>query len=147
MLTVPARAALRAAGLRATAARMQVLDAVDAAAHPLTHAELAALPGLAGLDEITLYRTLTTLGEAGLVHRVIGLDGVWRCAPQPSGPGGCPGNHPHFLCTGCRRMSCLVDQPLPRVAVPPGAIVHGRQFVAHGLCAACAAPADASQAR
>ena len=136
--TDPARATdpLRAAGLRRTPARVAVLDALRASPHPLTHAALAA--ALAPLDEVTLYRTLTTLEKAGLVHRAIGLDGAARYGANAPGASGCPGNHVHFFCTTCGTMACLHDQPMPRVHVPAGARVDGRSFVVHGRCAACA---------
>ena len=133
-----ARDRLHAAGLRATAGRVAALVAIEAADRPLTHAELSALPGLAELDPITLYRLLDAFAERGLVHRVQGTDGTWRTAAQPRAQAGCPGNHPHFLCEGCGAMTCLTDQPLPRVQVPEGAVVRGRNFVAFGRCAACA---------
>ena len=133
---------LHAAGLRATAGRVAALVAIESAERPLTHAELSTLPGLAGLDPITLYRLLDAFAERGLVHRVQGTDGTWRTAAQPRGQAGCPGNHPHFLCEGCGAMACLSDQPLPRVLVPPGAVVRGRNFVVYGRCAACAARAE-----
>lgn len=132
---------LRAAGLRRTPARIAVLAHLDARACPTSHADLHAVPALADIDDITLYRTLATLVEAGLVHRVHGIDGVWRYCAQPQERAGCPGNHAHFQCTACGAMSCLLDQPLPRVTVPAGAQVDGRHFVVHGRCVACAAPA------
>lgn len=130
---------LRAAGLRRTPARIAVLTRIEALARPVSHAELAALPDLAGLDDITLYRTLAALEEAALVHRIHGIDGVWRYCAQPEGVRGCPGNHAHFLCTTCGTMECLLDQPMPRVAVPEGAVVDGRHFLVNGRCARCAA--------
>lgn len=133
------RDALRAAGLRRTPARIAVLSHLEALDRPVSHAELAARPELAAHDQITLYRTLHALEEAGLVHRVTGLDGVRRYAAQPHGRPGCPGNHAHFLCTACGAMTCLLDQPMPRVEAPPGAEVQGRHFLATGRCAGCVA--------
>lgn len=130
---------LRAAGLRRTHARVQVLGVIRDVGRPLTHAELARRADLAEMDAITLYRTLATLEEAGLVHRVHGIDGVWRTCAHPEQPVGCPGNHAHFLCTCCGAMQCLVDQPMSRVAPPPGASVESRHFVAVGRCAVCLA--------
>lgn len=128
---------LRAAGLRRTPARVAVLAAVRRADGPLTHAQILATSEASGLDAITLYRTLAALEQARLLHRVHGVDGAWRACAQPEGRNGCPGNHIHFQCTSCRAMSCLVDQPMPRVLAPPGARVEGRNFVAFGRCAAC----------
>lgn len=127
---------LRAAGLRRTPARLAILARIDALDRPVTHGELLGEPELRTLDDITVYRTLATLVASGLVHRVQGLDGAWRYCAQPESAG-CPGNHAHFLCTTCGVMRCLTDQPMPRVAVPPGAEVHGRHFLVHGRCAAC----------
>lgn len=129
---------LKQAGLRRTPTRVAVLARVEEQGRPLTHAELLADPALAGVDAITLYRTLATLEEARLVHRVVGLDGVWRYCAQPRDTAGCPANHVHFWCSVCGAMACLLDQPMPRVAVPAGAEVHARYFLVHGRCAACA---------
>jgi Fur family ferric uptake transcriptional regulator len=136
--------ALRAAGLRRTPARLAVLDALRDAQAPLRHAALRAQPPLAALDEVTLYRTLTTLEGAGLLHRVQGLDGAWRYAPNRAPGAGCPGNHAHFLCATCGAMCCLVEQPMPRIQVPAGASVSGRSLLAWGRCAACAGVEGAS---
>lgn len=133
-------ALLRTVGLRRTPARLSILSCLEALARPLSHADLLAQPGLAGLDDITLYRTLAVLVEVGLAHRVHGIDGIWRYCAQPRDRAGCPGNHVHFLCTTCGAMACLLDQPMPHVIVPAGAAVHGRHFLVHGCCAACAAP-------
>lgn len=134
-----ADALLRTAGLRRTPARLAALDALHAAGRPLRHAELRAAPGLAGVDEITVYRTLSTLEEKGLLHRVLGLDGAWRYGRNDPAAPGCPGNHAHFLCEACGQMACLPDQPLPRVSPPPGGEVRARSFVAVGRCGPCAA--------
>ena len=134
---VSASDTLRAAGLRRTAARVAVLSRIEALSRPVTHGELLAQPDLAALDEVTLYRTLAALVEGGLVHRVHGIDGAWRYCAQPRDVAGCPGNHAHFLCTGCGAMDCLTGQPMPRVDVPSGAEVHGRHFLVHGRCRAC----------
>lgn len=130
---------LRSAGLRRTPARLAVFARIESLARPVSHAELHEIPDLAEVDDITLYRTLAALVQAGLVHRVHGIDGVWRFGAQPQGREGCPGNHAHFLCTSCGSMACLLQQPMPRVDVPEGVVVHGRHFILHGHCADCVA--------
>jgi Fur family ferric uptake transcriptional regulator len=137
---------LHDAGLRCTVAREAVLRRLAAAARPLAHHEITAQAGTRGLDRVTLYRVLSSLLEAGLVHRVQDPAGVWRYCAHDRARGACPSNHPHFHCTRCGRMHCLADQALPRVTVPRGAQVLGKQFVVRGWCAACARAA-ATRAR
>jgi Fur family ferric uptake transcriptional regulator/Fur family zinc uptake transcriptional regulator len=128
---------LDAAGLRRTKARALVLEMLNSVDRPLSHQEIAAAPDIGSLDRVTLYRTLTTLQRAGLLHRVQGVDGVWRFRGHRTRTGKCGGNHIHFLCLECGRMSCLPEQSLPWVKEPEGAEVFGKQLVVYGLCATC----------
>ncbi len=130
---------LRASGLRSTRTRRLVLEVLDAVDRPLSHQEIAEHPDTCDLDRVTLYRTLTTLQKAGLIHRVQGADGTWRFCGHRTPQGQCGGDHIHFLCVDCNRMSCLPDQPLPWVEEPEGAEVIGKQLVVHGRCARCRA--------
>jgi Fur family ferric uptake transcriptional regulator len=130
---------LEAAGVRPTAVRQAVLQRLLRSRRPLSQAELmeALRAGRRRFDRVTIYRTLATLKRVGLLHSVQGTDGIWRYAtPAPTAPG-CPGNHPHFLCLSCGRMLCLPGQSLPRVEVPEGAAVRGKQLVIYGYCPRC----------
>ena len=133
---------LRSAGLRRTIARRVVLDVLNRVDRPLSHQEIASAPEIRNLDRVTLYRTLTTLQKAGLLHRVHGLDGVWRFRGHRTPGGKCGGNHIHFLCMECNQMFCLPEQPLPWVKEPEGAEIVGKQLVVYGRCAECRARAD-----
>jgi Fe2+ or Zn2+ uptake regulation protein/uncharacterized protein (DUF4213/DUF364 family) len=128
---------LKKAGLRRTWTREVVLEALNRVDRPLSHQEIAGEAGLGGIDRVTLYRTLATLQRAGLLHRIQGVDGIWRYRGHDSRPGRCAGNHIHFLCLKCGRMSCLPEQPLPWVKEPDGAEVFGKQLVVYGRCAGC----------
>jgi Fur family ferric uptake transcriptional regulator len=131
------RSLLAQRGLRRTRVREAVLGCLMKAARPLAPSELSADPALEGFDRVSVYRSLAALQSAGLVHGVCGVDGVSRYRAHGSGESGCPGGHPHFLCTGCGGMWCLAEQGLPHVQVPPGVTVHGKQLVVHGRCARC----------
>jgi Fur family transcriptional regulator, ferric uptake regulator len=128
---------IRHAGLRCTPARETVLDVIESVGVLMSHAQLLAHGPLQQMDQVTLYRTLAALNRAGLVHRVQGENSAWRYGPQPHDHVGCPGNHVHFLCVHCGTMNCLADQPLPHVAVPHGATVQHREYIAYGTCDAC----------
>jgi Fur family transcriptional regulator, ferric uptake regulator len=132
-----AEEALAVAGLRRTGPRLAVLRALSLARRPLAHAELAARAELRGLDRVTLYRVLSALHRVGLVHEVRGVDGTLRYGWHPGEDTRCPGDHAHFLCLRCGGMQCLADQRMPRVVVPRGARVQGKQLLAYGTCARC----------
>ncbi len=127
---------LNNAKLRATNQRKVVLGLLIEKASPLSHSEISSTL-TEPLDKVTLYRTLQTMTASGIVHQVQGLDGVWRfCAHDPESKG-CPGDHPHFLCLHCGKMICLTNQRLPRVEVPDGMTVEGKQLVVYGCCSEC----------
>lgn len=129
------RKLLKEAGIRTTSVRRDVFAYLLHRGLPLSHQEI--LNRMGNYNRVTLYRTLNTLTDAGLVHAVQGLDGVWRfCAHDPEHRG-CPGNHPHFLCLSCGRMICLSDQKLPYVEVPADIEVKGKQLLVYGRCASC----------
>lgn len=130
---------LEKSGLRQTAARESILQLLVDARRPLSHQDILKHCKVAGsLDRVTVYRTMETLLEAGLIHRIQGTDGAWRfCKHEKESSGKCAGNHIHFLCAKYNQMSCMPEQPLPWVSAPPGATVHSKQLVVHGYCAAC----------
>lgn len=134
----PGRELLRGAGLRCTPARDAVLGFLARRGRPLAHREILDARGLAGLDRVTLYRTLAALLAAGLVHRVQDAEGTWRFCAHVRRGRRCPANHPHFQCTRCGRMRCLTDQELPWIEAGRGERITGKQFVVYGWCAACA---------
>lgn len=126
--------------MRVTRLRQEVFVHLLEQRRPLSHQEISAR--LPGCDRVSLYRTLNTLAAAGLVHAVRGLEGVWRFCAHPPRHDGCPGNHPHFLCIDCGRMTCLTGQTLPHVEVPAGVEVKGKQLLVYGRCARCARCAE-----
>ena len=128
---------LKEAGLRPTTIRERVLSTLLSAGLALSHREL--VDRLAGLDRVSVFRSLKLLKKGGLIHEVRSVDGIVRFVVNPEDKAVCPGCHPHFLCLDCGRMSCLVEQRLPYVAVPEGSEVRGKQFLVYGLCPGCAA--------
>lgn len=104
--TDAARQVIREAGLRATPARIAVLQWLQAATSPLTHAELVEQLTTNGSDASTIFRALNDLTEAALFRRLDLGDHVWRyemAAEYNSGAS----SHPHFLCLDCGKITCL----------------------------------------
>lgn len=131
------RERIRAAGLRSTAARIAVLEVLDAATAPLSHQDLVERLGPEGWDRATLYRNLTDLAEVGMLRRVDHGDHVWRYErAEPH-----QGEHPHFVCTSCGDVSCIpeVSVDLPASAdVPRSVRARKVQVQIQGECDACA---------
>ena len=129
---------IRKAGLRRTKAREWILGILLEADRPLTHQQISAELTAVDSDKVTLYRTLNTLKESGLVHAVQGIGGTLLFCANPVASVSCPGNHAHFQCRGCGAMQCIEAQKLPRIVMTRGAQVEAKQLVAFGLCPVCA---------
>jgi Fur family ferric uptake transcriptional regulator len=133
-------AQLKASGLKRTPMRVAVMELLGRATGPLAAPQvLEALPDTA--DTVTVYRTLNTLTDKKLLHRVRGDDRVWRYAL--SAHAGRPRHdHAHFVCEECGSVECLRDMPLPRRLLDQ--LTPRKQYrvtysevVMHGLCPRC----------
>ncbi|MDX2116318.1 MAG: Fur family transcriptional regulator [Planctomycetota bacterium] len=100
------RSRLREAGLRVTGARVDILRILHGAPLPLTAGEaFAAIEALGPADRVTVYRTLNSLVESGIAHRVDPGDRVWRYGLVA----GEHHHHAHFVCDACGELRCLSD--------------------------------------
>jgi Fur family ferric uptake transcriptional regulator len=141
----PLRTRLRRANLRATAPRIAVLRAMDAAGRPLSHAELfQVLGGDAAWDRATIYRNLSDLTDVGLLRRYDLGDHTWRFEPAAAHPGPTADTghaHAHFTCVDCGAVSCVDDVTLrvPDAATVPRALATSAvEIQLRGQCDACA---------
>lgn len=98
---------IRAKGLRATAPRIAVLQALEKLEKPATHADLSADLANEGWDRATVYRNLVDLTEAGFVARVDMGDHLWRFELKAKKSREDSSEHPHFLCSSCGEVECL----------------------------------------
>ncbi len=134
-LKVQAQDMLRAAHLYCTEARVAILRALLQSHTPLTQDLIASKVGQR-YDKVTIYRTLASLLEAGLVHKA--LTGA-RTGQFESGRH-CSEHqcHPHFTCTRCGSTHCLIGLEPPLTQGPYKGFVIQRQRVHfEGLCPGC----------
>jgi Fur family transcriptional regulator, ferric uptake regulator len=91
-------ARLHSVGQRLTSNRQALLDALTAAARPLTIPEI--LDRRPDLAQSSVYRNLVVLEEAGVVHRVLGTDEFarWELTEDLAG------HHHHLICATCGRV-------------------------------------------
>jgi len=101
-----AKALLRGAGLRCTAARVAVVQTLADYAAPLSPNEVAEELAEFGFDKSTIYRSLTELDESGIVSRLELGDAIRRFELVPPGEEHSP-MHPHFMCVDCGKLQCL----------------------------------------
>lgn len=132
---------LKKANMRATQNRIQILDLIETNGTPMSHSEMLDALG-SSVDRVTLYRTLDAFVEKKLIHRVQGIDGVWRFCSHENDSERCPGGHAHFLCESCGKMTCLLDLPMPHVSLPESFEIRRKQFLISGICPKCQSNAD-----
>mgnify|MGYP002813940016 CR=1 FL=1 len=127
---------LASASLYKTAPRVAVLDVLLNAGRPLTQGQIVQRLGKGPFDKVTIYRTLESFCEAGLVHKVFLQDRCGYFEPAQN----CTEKqcHPHFTCTSCGGTSCMTDISLPMAKSPHKGFVIRRQRVQlEGLCPKC----------
>ncbi|WP_145302046.1 Fur family transcriptional regulator [Crateriforma conspicua] len=100
------RDSIRAAGLRATPARLATLQMVRDADSPLSHAEVAERLAENGIDKATAFRNLCDMTDVGLLRRTELGDHVYRFEEVRSGETVADA-HPHFVCTVCGSVCCM----------------------------------------
>ncbi len=89
------------------------------------------------VDRSTLFRTLTTLSDAHLLHRISDGSGVQKyCLCHESDTRHCSG-HIHFTCSKCHRTFCLSEVRIPSVPLPAGYVAEDAEYVVTGVCAEC----------
>ncbi len=132
-----ARQTLKQAKLYRTEARIAILQVLMEAARPLRQDQIAGQLTKRALNKVTVYRTLQSLVEVGLVHRAFTYKRAWHfelanhCTEKQC--------HPHFTCTNCGITHCLTDISLPMATIPrKGFIISRQQVRLEGLCPACA---------
>ncbi|MEX0714592.1 MAG: transcriptional repressor [Pirellulales bacterium] len=130
---------IRDAGLRGTTARIAVLEKLEQAKTPLSHAELADVLVPQGFDRATVYRNLIDLTEAGLVARSELGDHVWRFESRRKGHAHIS-EHPHFVCVDCGEVSCLSDVSVdisPTPGTSTSVIGELTEVLLKGRCGRC----------
>ncbi len=132
---IRARDMLKSAGLYCTAPRLAILEVFFFSDSPLTQEQIRrALPNQ--LDKATVYRTLTSLLQADLVHRAyVDERAAYYELANHCGPRQC---HPHFTCTRCGQTHCLLDLRIPLAQSPHrGFTILRQQVRLEGTCPDC----------
>ncbi len=122
--------------IRPTAMRMLVLETLrnQKAAISLQDLEIE----FEKADRITLYRTLKTFQEKGLIHSIADGTGITKYALCEEGCKCAPEDmHVHFFCNRCEDTFCLPKFKIPKVSLPKGFVTLETNLLVKGTCANC----------
>ncbi|SRR5690606_948325 len=131
------RSLLRDFGLRSTPAREDVLTVFLERDYALAYGDIErAIRG--DLDRVTVYRTLKTFLDRGLVHKVLDDAGVLKFAlcSDACTEATHRHDHVHFKCSVCEQTSCL-EVDVPEIRLPTGYTVRETNLLIQGICQNC----------
>ena len=124
-------------GIRPTAMRILIYKfmAKKEVAIALTDIENAFVKA----ERTTLYRTLKTFEDKGIVHHIDDGTGISKYALCEQGCN-CELDqdlHLHFHCSNCDKTVCLTDHKIPHINLPDGYIAEDANLVITGICEKC----------
>jgi Fur family ferric uptake transcriptional regulator len=134
---------LRESNVGNTASRRTILELFLDQDGALAHSDIEEMMG-GGLDRVTVYRTLQTFLEKGLIHTIPTSDNSIRYAlcKGDCSEGHHHDNHVHFMCDECSNAICLDKVATPAIRLPRGFKGKHVNVVVSGTCKDCKAAAQ-----
>lgn len=128
---------LHAYDLKNTGCRKYILGELLGSESALSESELKeSYPEL--FDRVTFYRTLKTLEERGIIHRIVLNDNSVKYALSRHHHEE-DHLHSHFHCEKCDEVLCLRGKTRFDAELPQGFMMKDVFVVIEGLCAGCVA--------
>lgn len=129
---------LKKNGLSVTEGRKKILDLFIETEGALAHADIEKQTAQA-FDRVTVYRTLQTFVDKGIIHQIPTTDNsvLYALCKHNCEQGHHHDNHVHFICTHCDKTICLDDVTVPEVKLPQGFKPIQSAMVVSGICDEC----------
>ncbi len=128
---------LRRKNLSVTDSRKKILTLFLSSPDALTHGDIERKAG-EKFDRVTVYRTLQTFVEKGIIHTIPTADNSVRYALcKDCAEGHHHDDHVHFVCSNCKKTICLDDVVSPQIDLPDGYAAESVQVVINGVCKEC----------
>jgi Fur family ferric uptake transcriptional regulator len=129
---------LRKNQLSITDSRKKILELFISTDGALAHSDIERRTGV-HFDRVTVYRTLNTFVERGIIHQIPTTDNsvLYALCKENCGEGHHHDNHVHFICDDCGNTICLDEITVPKVKLPSGFRPIHAQMVVNGTCIAC----------
>jgi Fur family ferric uptake transcriptional regulator len=124
--------------LSVTGSRKRILELFLTNNGALAHSDIEKKTG-EKFDRVTVYRTLQTFLEKGIIHTIPTVDNsvLYALCKENCTEGHHHDNHVHFVCTNCGNATCLDEVRVPSIQLPKGFIPEEVQMVVKGLCKEC----------
>lgn len=124
--------------LSITGSRSKILELFLSQNGALAHGDIERNAG-EKFDRVTVYRTLQSFLDKGIIHSIPTADNSIRYAlcKDDCSEGHHHDNHIHFLCKNCGITTCLDDVHIPAVALPKGFKAEQIEMVVSGECKDC----------
>lgn len=130
---------LRQHEMRITETRKKILKKFLSLNRALAHIDLESF-FKGSLDRVTIYRTLHTFEEKGVIHKVLDTNGVLKyalCDPESCDADKHEDHHMHFKCRVCGVTNCLNDTEIPELSMPKGYQREKTHILLEGVCSNC----------
>lgn len=132
---VTAEKILHKYGLKGTGCRKFIVSRLLESEMALSENEIKGdFPDL--FDRVTFYRTLITLEESEIIHKIVLNDNLVKYALNKHHHG-LSDLHSHFHCEGCDDVFCLEGKTKFEAELPVGFVQNEVFVVIEGLCATC----------
>ena len=124
--------------LSVTESRTKILELFLSINGALAHGDIEKKAG-EKFDRVTVYRTLQSFLDKGIIHSIPTADNSVRYAlcKDDCYEGHHHDNHIHFVCTNCGTTTCLDEVHIPSVELPMGFKMQQIEMVVSGKCIEC----------
>lgn len=129
---------LKSFKMRSTPSRQEILRLFLRKDYALSHGDIEKDVS-SELDRVTVYRTLKTFLDKGIIHKVLDDEGSLKYAlcNEACSTAEHHHDHVHFKCTACGQTNCL-NVELPGVKLPKGYMAQEVNVLIQGICERCA---------
>lgn len=130
---------LKSYKLRNTQNRTSILGLFLEYDGAMSHADIEERLG-SDIDRVTIYRTLKSFLDHGLLHKVLDDVGGAKyalCSMNECHPHEHHHNHVHFKCVECGLTQCMENIEIPNFSLPSGYQSNEMDLLIQGKCSNC----------
>ncbi len=129
---------LKRNSLSITDSRKIILELFLKTEGALAHADIEKNTAV-NFDRVTVYRTLQTFTENGIIHQIPTTDNtiLYALCKDKCEAGHHHDEHVHFVCVNCEKTVCMDDVVVPQVKLPKGFVPLQSAMVVKGTCNDC----------